>query len=634
MKSVIVFNESGYIELDYENGREYIDNAHAIVIDDDEQSYIIKENIPIRVSSSNQSDITVFNTDSDITIIGDRVIINNGAIYYNFKRITADSTITLLDGDVFVIGEIKIYWNISSIFVVGSSYSSKLQKKVNINHITQTFPVYTRTARIIKRVPDEVVEVCNPPAVSHGNKGSLLKLIIPPLLTVGATITIGVVLGRGIYMYVMALSSVATTVFSITNYFSDKKDIAEKEQRRKEKYKEYLLKQRKILHSLSRRQQDSLCYQNLSSVDIAREIENNSTRLYERNNTDADFLTFSIGTSRVDSSYTIKYSSDALGEFDDPLVAEMQQLCEKYSYIDNMPIVLDLKKAHVGIIGETRFTHSVIKNIVAQLCFFHSYHDVEIIAIFEKTDRDVYEWMRWYPHFKIHSINMYGLVDNESVRDQILGHLTQVLKARKEVVDSSNKRTLFSPHYIFIIDNSKLIINHSIMEYLQQKSLELGFSIIFLTNIESNVPEYIASTVVLTDNQKGIIRLYESELINKEIEQYEDDTVVYSHIARCTAPFVHHKGIVSKIPESITFFDMYGVKSPEELDISNRWSSNTSYKSLSVPLGMRSDTDYLFLDLHEKAHGPHGLIAGTTGSGKSELVQSYILSLAVNYSFF
>ena len=43
MKSVIVFNESGYIELDYENGREYIDNTHAIVIDDDEQSYIIKE---------------------------------------------------------------------------------------------------------------------------------------------------------------------------------------------------------------------------------------------------------------------------------------------------------------------------------------------------------------------------------------------------------------------------------------------------------------------------------------------------------------------------------------------------------------------------------------------------------------
>ncbi|MFZ2539568.1 MAG: type VII secretion protein EssC, partial [Oscillospiraceae bacterium] len=55
------------------------------------------------------------------------------------------------------------------------------------------------------------------------------------------------------------------------------------------------------------------------------------------------------------------------------------------------------------------------------------------------------------------------------------------------------------------------------------------------------------------------------------------------------------------------------------------------YKSLAVPLGVRAKDDYVYLDLHEKAHGPHGLVAGTTGSGKSEILQSYILSLAVNF---
>src|SRR5699024_9095621 len=48
--------------------------------------------------------------------------------------------------------------------------------------------------------------------------------------------------------------------------------------------------------------------------------------------------------------------------------------------------------------------------------------------------------------------------------------------------------------------------------------------------------------------------------------------------------------------------------------------------------GLRGKDDIVALNLHEKAHGPHGLVAGTTGSGKSEIIQSYILSLAVNFN--
>lgn len=55
-------------------------------------------------------------------------------------------------------------------------------------------------------------------------------------------------------------------------------------------------------------------------------------------------------------------------------------------------------------------------------------------------------------------------------------------------------------------------------------------------------------------------------------------------------------------------------------------------KSLAVPLGVRGKDDIVYLNLHERAHGPHGLVAGTTGSGKSEIVQSYMLSLAVNFA--
>ena len=72
---------------------------------------------------------------------------------------------------------------------------------------------------------------------------------------------------------------------------------------------------------------------------------------------------------------------------------------------------------------------------------------------------------------------------------------------------------------------------------------------------------------------------------------------------------------------------MLNISSVEEIDIAARWASSEAHSSLAVPVGV-SKTGKVILDLHDKAHGPHGLVAGTTGSGKSEILQTYILSIA------
>ena len=76
---------------------------------------------------------------------------------------------------------------------------------------------------------------------------------------------------------------------------------------------------------------------------------------------------------------------------------------------------------------------------------------------------------------------------------------------------------------------------------------------------------------------------------------------------------------------------MYNVGMVEQLNILNRWRMNDPTKSLSAPVGIDKSRELFKLDLHEKAHGPHGLIAGMTGSGKSEFIISYVLSMALNY---
>lgn len=97
-----------------------------------------------------------------------------------------------------------------------------------------------------------------------------------------------------------------------------------------------------------------------------------------------------------------------------------------------------------------------------------------------------------------------------------------------------------------------------------------------------------------------------------------------SKLAPVEAEEISLEGSLTK---NIDLFSLLNIISAEDLDLKKRWDSTRVYKSMAVPLGI-SKTGIVYLDLHDKAHGPHGLVAGTTGSGKSEILQSYILSAA------
>lgn len=169
------------------------------------------------------------------------------------------------------------------------------------------------------------------------------------------------------------------------------------------------------------------------------------------------------------------------------------------------------------------------------------------------------------------------------------------------------------------------------MEYLQTNQRNLGFSLIYTTDQQENLPENIRTICILDNAADGRLLLEEGVRKNTGFDVVSMKGIDTEAASRALSAIIHEQGISSKIPESITFFDMYQVEHPRELNIRERWRTHESHKSLAVPLGVRAEEDYVELNLHEKAHGPHGLVAGTTGSGKSETVQSYILSLAVNF---
>ncbi len=493
------------------------------------------------------------------------------------------------------------------------------------------FPGYRRSPRLIKKVPMETIKIENAPEKKEMSKTSIAQIVITPLIMLCITIAMSIFMKRGIYVIISIASTLVSIVGSVCKYIHDKRETLNQNRKREKLYDDYLLETRKKIYLAKKAEEDAYQYNYPSVKQIESMIQCYNSRIYERSASDDDFITFSVGYRKEPVSFRIDYSHRELSLETDPLDKEALEIKNNLGIIENKPIVLDLKKAHLGLVGEKDVIHEQLKLLVAQLTFAQSYHDLQIVAVYNKEYEEEFRWMRWYSHFKIQALNVYGLISTERMRDQVLGSLHQIIKERKQKVEESKKEARFLPHFLFIIDEPKLIMDHSIMEYLNKEGDSLGFSVIYTTHMRANLPENVGTVVMLENSKEGTLLLENKEIRNLSFHLQKTEGISYESMARDLSVLKHEKGITSQIPDSITFFEMYQIKRPEELQIATRWKKGESHKSLAVPLGVRAQDDYLYLNLHEKAHGPHGLVAGTTGSGKSEIVQSYILSLAVNF---
>lgn len=665
MKSIIVFKNDKYIEvaadsdirlddnlMPNEFGRIFISNDEngiclgeielqpfvktkirdkifAVLFEDNEEAFYIDNCSSVIIGNTVNANISINNSDVKICIRDLSLELFVGEIYLNGKKY-GKGHYDISTGDCILVENTKIIIGENSIICSGDGYKCNLNHLWNDSEINEEYPVYKRSPRIIKPIPNKEVDI-QPPEKIPKSRNRLIKIIVPPIVTLCLTVTISIFIGRGIMMLLGISATAMTLIFSLVTFISDKKDKKEETEKKEKAYEKYLLSKRSELNSLYFEQKESLLYHNPDANAIQKMIKNRSSRIYERAATDNDFLTFSLGFAPCPSSFKIKNRKEFIGEVENPLEKEMYDVIDSYASVPNMPVVINLKEAHLGLVGEHKNINKMIISIITQLCFHHSYHDIEVITIVKKEDSKLYDWIKWYPHCKVKSINISGLVSAENQRDQVLGNIAHILKERKQKQDESKQNSLFLPHYIFIIDNAKMIINHSIMEYLQLQTMNLGFSIIYTTNIRANLPDNIRTIFMVNGQNEGTLLMNNGELLNKKVMLYNIASINPEDMSRSLAPIIHNKGISTQIPDSITFFELYNVKRPHEIPVEKLWMENKCYKSLAVPLGVRAKDDIVYLNLHEKAHGPHGLVAGTTGSGKSEIVQSYILSLAINF---
>ncbi|MED0993373.1 type VII secretion protein EssC [Bacillus nitratireducens] len=609
----------------------------------EEYVYDMASKYSISFGATDCDDVTIKNmTAANLLFIretlGDcfKVVVNDGYVYHNFFRMTGEAMLEPGDQLYFDGVTIKIGKEDIQILASPNRITSKLTPLIEAdNDLGDEYPNYHRSPRIIYREPEEKLTIGKPSHLPSKPSEHLAQMIVPPIVMIVLTVVVSIFQPRGIFIIASLGMTVVTVIIALTTYLKNLKKYRIDTKERNESYQNYLKQKTQELYAASEEQRHALDYHypNIEQIrDMAVRVD---SQIYEKTMFHHDFLTYRVGLGRVDSSFEIQFNKEEFTQNKDELVEAASGLRSQYMGLENVPVVTDLVNGPVGYIGQRKLVIEQLQMLVMQTALFHSYYDLQFITIFPEEEKASWEWMRWLPHASLRDINVRGFVYHDRSRDQVLNSLYQILKERKLALDekgNSNEKMYFAPHYVVLITDEKLILDHSVMEFFNEDPSELGVSLIFVEDVMQSLPEHVKTVIDIRDAKNGNVILEKGELVNRHFTlDYFPDGFNKEELSRALAPLNHLQNLRNSIPESVTFLEMYGVEKIHELNIKGRWAKNETFKSLAVPLGLRGKDDIVNLNLHEKAHGPHGLVAGTTGSGKSEIIQSYILSLAVNF---
>ena len=326
----------------------------------------------------------------------------------------------------------------------------------------------------------------------------------------------------------------------------------------------------------------------------------------------------------IESARQVNYKKQEKLEIEDDLSLLPEQTASFYKELQNAPVICDLKNVNaVGITGEEADRFELLKLIVTDVALRHFAADVKLFFVAEKEHAGRMHLFRFLPGAYCVQTDTRGIVTDDESKTLIFEYLYKELTMRAQ-----EKRSY--PHLLIFFYDEYGYKKHPISQFTE-KGKDLGVTFLFFGQTRADIPVGCDYVVQLSGGYRGVLinAAEKSKTVPFVSSQISDTLAV--RIVRTLAPVCTDEvSLEGELIKNISMFKMLNILSVEDLDLKARWSASKVTKSMAAPVGV-SKTGIVMLDLHDKAHGPHGLVAGTTGSGKSEILQTYILSMATLY---
>ena len=597
-------------------------------------------------------------------------------IYINNKRVLKPTKLKV--GDTIFMNGLRIIWmrnfikipmndelfKVNGLSIINENEEVDNTKYTPVSEADANTELYkedeyfSHMPRIRSVIEKKIVKVDGPP----GKQISDTEM--PFLLSIGTSFTmLGMTsmnaynIGYGLYSGTSDLHSllpsivmcvtmlVGSLIIPIIVRVWQKKMAKKREAKRQKKYGEYLNKKEKEIEIILKKQAQILV-ENNSDLKTCQEILKTKNRtLWSREINDDDFVNIRLGIGNRPAFIEIDAPEDKFTLDDDNLYQKVVAIRKKYNMLQNVPITANLKEEIVtGFILTSFFTDAFINSIILQLITYHSPLDLKIVVITDKTKEDRWEYVKYLPHNwnNEKTIRFFASnLDDVKVLTQYLEEeYTNRVSKRKEKesenrdtkIETTENYALYDSYYLIITDNFKLVKNHKFTKDLLDNQFNYGFSMAIIDKSMKNLPKECQKFIYIANNESGVFsgELKEEDTIKFEAE-YDEHLDMETTCHFLSNIPVQGEEAEQQLPVVLPFLEMYNVGKIEQLNIRNRWEQSSPTQSLQAPVGVHTNGELFELDLHESFDGPHGLIAGSTGSGKSEFIITYILSMAINY---
>jgi DNA segregation ATPase FtsK/SpoIIIE, S-DNA-T family len=536
-----------------------------------------------------------------------------------------------------------------------------------VSHLGETHQ-FNRSPQVSVRFPGEELDSPQLPADETGQGFPWLIMIAPLLM--------GVVL----YAFTKSLLSVVFVSLSpllmVGNYFSTRSERRRKRRESIATFKTQLAKLDSRLAALQVDERAIRLAESPSLFDIVQQSEAYEGMLWTRRPEHWSFLTVRLGIGKSLSRTKVRERSipeRALPDFPE----QAEEVAKRYEFVDGVPIIESFKlSGGIGVAGDSAGALPYSRGLLAQIAGLYSPAEVVISAIVDPRLAGEFEWLKWLPHTSSpqspFDVNVLG--DTAVSCAQFVSALEELVDARaagaeaarparkppidfEESIDgvaktsgTDEKEEKEDPSPIVIVlVAGELPVDRGRLIQILERGADHGVHAIWLAESPRDIPAVCRTFVTVNSasplsGSAGFVR----EGRHVDPVALEGLAADRSEIfAKSLAPVIDSSSYTSDdsdLPPSVSFLEIVGKELAEDpAAVIDRWNQNESIIDRKAPAPVprrkpgklrafigQAGADAMHLDL--RTQGPHALVGGTTGSGKSEFLQAWVLGMAAEYS--